>query len=56
MVSLKIKYLQLIFRQAFIKPVLFFKSETFGSSRRGAAETNLTRNHEVADSIPGSAG
>ena len=23
------------------------------SSRRGAAETNLTRNHEVAGSIPG---
>ena len=23
------------------------------SSRHGAAETNLTRNHEVADSIPG---
>ena len=24
-----------------------------GSSRRGAAETNPTRNHEVASSIPG---
>ena len=26
---------------------------TFGSSRHGAAETNPTRNHEVAGSIPG---
>ena len=25
----------------------------WGSSRRGAAETNLTRNHEVVASIPG---
>ena len=29
------------------------KKECMGSSRRGAAETNLTRNHEVAGSIPG---
>ena len=25
----------------------------FGSSHYGSVETNLTRNHEVADSIPG---
>ena len=30
-----------------------FKKLIFGSSRRGAAETNPTRNHEVGDSIPG---
>ena len=29
------------------------KSKTIRSSRRGAAETNLTRHHEVAGSIPG---
>ena len=28
------------------------KAEWSGSSRRGTAETNLTRNREVADSIP----
>jgi len=27
--------------------------KTFGSSRCGAAETNLTSNHEVTGSIPG---
>ena len=31
------------------------KSFNEGSSHRGAAETNLTRNHEVAGSIPGCA-
>ena len=30
-----------------------FKSVTSQSSRSGAAETNLTRNHEDAGSIPG---
>ena len=28
-------------------------SDIFRSSRHGAAETNLTRNHEVSGSIPG---
>ena len=28
-------------------------SERKGSSRRGATETNLTRNHEDAGSVPG---
>ena len=34
---------------------VFLKQKTLcvGSSRRGAAETNLSRNHEVAGSIPG---
>ena len=32
---------------------LSFKMGLFRSSRHGAAETNLTRNHEVAGSIPG---
>ena len=30
-----------------------FKDESTGSSRGGATETNLTRNHEAAGSIPG---
>ena len=30
-----------------------FKRRHLQSSRRGAAETNLTRNHEVSDSKPG---
>ena len=30
-----------------------FKTDQFGSSHRGAVDTNPTRNHEVADSIPG---
>ena len=30
-----------------------FKRRHLQSSRRGAAETNLTRNHEVAGSVPG---
>ena len=34
------------------KTVMLFKYR-FWSSRRGTAETNLTRNHEVAGSIPG---
>ena len=29
------------------------KNEDLWNSRRGAAETNPTRNHEVAGSIPG---
>jgi len=29
------------------------KIKTLRSSHHGAAETNLTRNHEVAGSIPG---
>ena len=29
------------------------KTNTLGTSRRGTAETNPTRNHEVASSIPG---
>ena len=29
------------------------RKEGNGSSHRGAAEMNLTRNHEVAGSIPG---
>ena len=29
------------------------KQKTFRSSRHGAAEMNLTRNHEVAGLIPG---
>ena len=29
------------------------KKQAFGSSCRGATETNPTRNHEVAGSIPG---
>ena len=35
-----------------IQKDLFKKTET-GSSRRGAEETNLTRNHEDSDLIPG---
>ena len=31
----------------------FLKISLFWSSHLGAAETNLTRNHEVAGSIPG---
>ena len=31
---------------------IFFKTTT-GNSRRGAAKTNPTMNHEVAGSIPG---
>ena len=31
----------------------FVNIKLFGSFRHGAAETNLTRNHEVAGSIPG---
>ena len=31
----------------------FIKMEKFGSSCPGAAETNLTKNHEVEGSIPG---
>ena len=48
----------------YIKPVYLFKlkllngnrhlgNERLGSSRCGTAETNPTRNHEVAGSIPG---
>ena len=29
------------------------KKQASGSSHRGAAEMNLTRNHEVAGSMPG---
>ena len=36
--------------------VLCFKKKFLGSSHRGAAETNATRNHEVAGSIPGLSG
>ena len=32
---------------------LNFKKKSFGSSCHGAVETNLTRNHEAAGSIPG---
>ena len=32
--------------------LVLFVSETYRSSRHGAAETNPTRNHEVAGSIP----
>ena len=34
-----------------LNKILIFKSS--GNSRRGTAETNPTRNHEVADLIPG---
>ena len=37
-------------------PVIYFicnEKKNFGSSHCGAAETNPTRNHEVAGSIPG---
>ena len=30
-----------------------FNNSLFGSSHRGAAETNWSRNHEFAGSIPG---
>ena len=33
--------------------VIFFKNYSSWSSSHGAAERNLTRNHEVAGSIPG---
>ena len=38
-----------------VKPLafLFFKSLKFRGSHRGTVEPNLTRNHEVAGSIPG---
>ena len=32
---------------------IFYKMKNSGSSRRGAVERHLTRNHEVTDSIPG---
>ena len=34
-------------------PTLFSVKREMGSFHRGAAETNPTRNHEVAESIPG---
>ena len=34
-------------------PESFLKMHLPGSSRHGAAEMNLTRNHEVVSSIPG---
>ena len=37
----------------FVRMVQTFKICSLRSSHRGAAETNPTRNHEVAGSIPG---
>ena len=37
-------------RKLYLLPVAY--EMTFGSSHRGAAETNLTRSHEVAGSTP----
>ena len=36
-----------------INPEYTYKYVNYKSSPRGTAETNLTRNHEVAGSIPG---
>ena len=36
--------------------VLLQEVSEYRSSRHGAAETNLTRNHEVVGSVPGSGG
>jgi len=32
---------------------MYIENKILGNSHRGTAETNLTRNHEVAGSIPG---
>ena len=34
-------------------PLIFLKLQNFQSFCYGTAETNMTRNHEVAGSIPG---
>ena len=36
-----------------MQPSTLFLQVVLGSSRGGTLETNLTRNHEVAGSIPG---
>jgi len=40
-------------QQVELDPSQCFLKHILGRSRRGAAETNPTRNHEVAGSIPG---
>ena len=49
----KYKTINLLLTKSFVLKISFFiKKADIGSSRHGAVETNLTRNHKVAGSIP----
>ena len=53
-ISLETKYIGVYcLTLSTILGVIYFCKKKLGSSRRGAAETNPTRNHEVVGSIPG---